>query len=716
MNVVYCSNADAMNSTWNTPLTSNFPTATSKDIRGLLPNQLTNLTNYLISPALSSTGGQPLAAKVLPCVYWDRRDYPFSPVYERDPFANMDNANIAAALNSPAGAAIKQIARMSSTFIPDIKYGWLNLYSANYSNVLLELTTRQLYPWAIIKEPPGVSLGERPKIDPVSFEAAVGRASGNPSASGFLGAFPDMYFLKTNVSRSQGMTGSSFQPIPYFDKYSSSEALSESNLDSIFYQVIQNTVDELGSINKAVLFSSTPNVLDQLAYNSNISYITTKVPWAGIIFTKFEPSSNTYTYLLQAGSDKRILNAGSYPSEGFRRFWLSCMISNAILQTKNSATISHGLRAMPQPKSTELNLPIGSYLGRILYPFGVSFLMPIFILILVKEKEERILVMMKMNGLSSPIYYFAHYVHFFLMHILASVVFIISGSALKLELFTQTAPLVYIILFFVWGNAQIALSFFLSVFFSKSRNALAVSFLLVLLAVIVNIAATNLFSNNAPWFYFCWPPFAFYRALLILNAASVSTRQPAYKLSTLANEGDEVFISIIAQVIAFFVYFILAYYLSQVLPSEYGVRKPWHFILSEPWGKLRGKADRQRTEDEKNLEEALKEDETQFEDADVKAERARVDSNNISPTCPLIIRHMRKIYPGTKKVAVKDITFAVEQDNIFGLLGPNGAGKTSLISILTGLYPPTAGTAHIGGFNIYTEQDDVHHLVGICPQ
>lgn len=37
---------------------------------------------------------------------------------------------------------------------------------------------------------------------------------------------------------------------------------------------------------------------------------------------------------------------------------------------------------------------------------------------------------------------------------------------------------------------------------------------------------------------------------------------------------------------------------------------------------------------------------------------------------------------------------------MFGLLGPNGAGKTTLISILTGLYDATEGTALISGINI----------------
>ena len=67
-------------------------------------------------------------------------------------------------------------------------------------------------------------------------------------------------------------------------------------------------------------------------------------------------------------------------------------------------------------------------------------------------------------------------------------------------------------------------------------------------------------------------------------------------------------------------------------------------------------------------------------------------------------------------VAVNEVSFNVEQQEIFGLLGPNGAGKTTLIRILTTLTPPTSGTARVGGYDIVNGADGVRRTLGVIPQ
>lgn len=62
--------------------------------------------------------------------------------------------------------------------------------------------------------------------------------------------------------------------------------------------------------------------------------------------------------------------------------------------------------------------------------------------------------------------------------------------------------------------------------------------------------------------------------------------------------------------------------------------------------------------------------------------------------------------------AVDDLTFDVEDNEIFGLLGPNGAGKTTTINMICGLLTPTNGSITFTGYGGINPKS----LIGYCPQ
>jgi ABC-2 type transport system ATP-binding protein len=66
--------------------------------------------------------------------------------------------------------------------------------------------------------------------------------------------------------------------------------------------------------------------------------------------------------------------------------------------------------------------------------------------------------------------------------------------------------------------------------------------------------------------------------------------------------------------------------------------------------------------------------------------------------------------------AVNDVSFQVEEGEIFGLLGPNGAGKSTLIRMMTTLIPITSGFAKIAGHDVRTEADEARRNIGVIPQ
>jgi ABC-2 type transport system ATP-binding protein len=79
------------------------------------------------------------------------------------------------------------------------------------------------------------------------------------------------------------------------------------------------------------------------------------------------------------------------------------------------------------------------------------------------------------------------------------------------------------------------------------------------------------------------------------------------------------------------------------------------------------------------------------------------------PSPVVRVENIRKLYGRT--VAVSDVSFEVQQGEIFGLIGPNGAGKTTTMECVEGLRSPDSGTIAVFGLNpvrdVYRLQDRI---------
>ncbi len=83
-------------------------------------------------------------------------------------------------------------------------------------------------------------------------------------------------------------------------------------------------------------------------------------------------------------------------------------------------------------------------------------------------------------------------------------------------------------------------------------------------------------------------------------------------------------------------------------------------------------------------------------------------------TTPAIqAEHISRSY-GTVQ-AVKDVSFAVRQGEIFGLIGPDGAGKTTLFRILTSLLLPDSGQATVDGLDVVKDYKALRQRIGYMP-
>lgn len=78
------------------------------------------------------------------------------------------------------------------------------------------------------------------------------------------------------------------------------------------------------------------------------------------------------------------------------------------------------------------------------------------------------------------------------------------------------------------------------------------------------------------------------------------------------------------------------------------------------------------------------------------------------------VNHLEKRYGSF--VAVEDVSFSVEEGEIFGILGPNGAGKTTTMRVITGYLSADSGTVTVDGIPVDSNEEDTRRLIGYLPE
>jgi ABC-2 type transport system ATP-binding protein len=82
----------------------------------------------------------------------------------------------------------------------------------------------------------------------------------------------------------------------------------------------------------------------------------------------------------------------------------------------------------------------------------------------------------------------------------------------------------------------------------------------------------------------------------------------------------------------------------------------------------------------------------------------------------IMIRNLRKTYPGAAAPAVDGLDFYIRKGEIFSLLGPNGAGKTTTLSMMSCLIEPDEGEIEVAGFSTSRQPLEVKRTIGVVPQ
>uniref|UniRef100_A0A7N4P5Z7 ABC transporter domain-containing protein n=1 Tax=Sarcophilus harrisii TaxID=9305 RepID=A0A7N4P5Z7_SARHA len=150
-----------------------------------------------------------------------------------------------------------------------------------------------------------------------------------------------------------------------------------------------------------------------------------------------------------------------------------------------------------------------------------------------------------------------------------------------------------------------------------------------------------------------------------------------------------------------FLYAVVTWYIQAVFPGNLGIPQPWNFFLMKSYwyGTSAATVD-------KNTETYIT-----FENPYIEEEPVGLEVG-------IQIQNLSKVFitNNIKKYAVNDLTLNFYKGQITVLLGHNGAGKTTILSMLTGMLPPTSGEAYICGYEISKSIVQVRESMSFCPQ
>uniref|UniRef100_H0Z0L3 Cholesterol transporter ABCA5 n=1 Tax=Taeniopygia guttata TaxID=59729 RepID=H0Z0L3_TAEGU len=416
--------------------------------------------------------------------------------------------------------------------------------------------------------------------------------------------------------------------------------------------------------------------------------------------------SGLYTESRAACSSlRRSCESVTYWSSGFTA--LQACIDAAIIQLKTNHSVWEQLdltRAvvMGEDAVVEIdNFPraiILIYLVIAFSPFGYYLAIHI-----VAEKERKLKEFLKILGLHDTAFWLSWVLLYvsliFVMSILMAVI------ATASSLFPQSSAFVIFLLFFLYGVSSVFFALMLTPLFKKSKHVGIVEFLATLVFGFVglNIVLLEDFPKS-----FVWILSPLCQCSFLIGVAQVMHLEDYEDGATFANINAGPYplcISLILLVLDSIFYLLVAVYLDQVMPGEFGLRRtPFFFMKPSFWSK--------RRKNYKELYESSINGSLSFSEI-VEPVPAEFQGKE-AISC--VQKTFRK--KGETVEALRNLSFDIYEGQITALLGHSGTGKTTLMNILCGLCPPSDGFVSVYGHRVseIDEMLEVRQITGVCPQ
>eukprot|EP01138_Halocafeteria_seosinensis_P011339 gb/GECG01011582.1/.p1 GENE.gb/GECG01011582.1/~~gb/GECG01011582.1/.p1 ORF type:complete len:2138 (+),score=187.49 gb/GECG01011582.1/:1-6414(+) len=268
----------------------------------------------------------------------------------------------------------------------------------------------------------------------------------------------------------------------------------------------------------------------------------------------------------------------------------SSWMDNPLFQLIEQLLETRAVATLPV-KESQNPMQIVEVFGSFLYPIALTLQLPLYIYVMVLEKETRLIELQKIMGMRWASYVLTTYG--LNMSIYATVVgfFWIIGTLLGFGFFVGTNNGALFLLFLGWGLALVSLGFFLASFISSRRVATVVGYIVALFGNLVALVLSDGIYGNIPpfsiahrlpgWLYI-FPVFGFVRPIYLMNFACIFRRHCLGEFHEAMNPDSEITVAIASLYACSVGYMVLALYLEQVLPREYGVPKHPLFCCSQP--------------------------------------------------------------------------------------------------------------------------------------
>uniref|UniRef100_A0AAR2L7N2 Cholesterol transporter ABCA5 n=1 Tax=Pygocentrus nattereri TaxID=42514 RepID=A0AAR2L7N2_PYGNA len=386
---------------------------------------------------------------------------------------------------------------------------------------------------------------------------------------------------------------------------------------------------------------------------------------------------------------------------------LLCLVQ---MQTKRSVWRELTVRVvmMGHPGSVEVqkfpHALISIYLVLAFTPF-VSFL----IVNVAAEKEHRLKDTMSMMGLYDTAFWLSWGLLYAALVTTMSV--LMAVIATWTPLFSNSNFLVIFLLIFLYGISTIFFSFMLTPLFKKPKFASTMGSMLTLVFGCLSLFTVLMrdFPQPAVWVLCLLSPHILC-SILCGIVVYLEAQGDGAVFSTLANGPHALYVPLLMLFVDCILYLLLAVYLDQVMPGEFGMRRSVIYFLKPSYWTTRSK----RYVEVSSVYE-------------VEVNGTPTVDESVEPVSPefrgkeaIRICNIRKTYKEKDNTveALRGLTFDIYEGQITALLGHSGAGKSTLMNILCGICPPTEGSATIYGSPVAKIADgaEMKQLVGICPQ